>query len=113
MNRRILAFALALAALAACGSDDPCAGVSDLLASPGGLALTEAEHPAGWGRSDCMLCHQAAAIHTASCASAPVDLAAVREEADPEDTRTCVACHGANGVEAWAELEEEPGDTGE
>ena len=101
--------AVVAATLAACGDDDPCAGLSDLLASPGGLALTEAEHPEGWGRSDCMLCHPAATLHAADCTSADVDMAAVRAATDPDDTTSCVPCHGANGS---AELAAEAGDTG-
>ena len=104
--RPILLFTLALAACAE--SEDPCAGLRDLVASPGGLALTEDEHPAGWGHTDCFLCHQAQNIHEADCSTGEIDVSAIDEDAD--NTKACAECHGYNGVEAW--VEEEGDDTG-
>ncbi len=94
MIRRLAALAL----LAAAGCGDPCAGWRDLEASPGGLALTEDEHPAGWGQAGCFQCHVAATLHQGACGGDDVDLEAVRALADPEDTRSCTPCHGTNGV---------------
>jgi len=95
--------------LAGCGQTDPCAGVRDLATSPAGLTLTQVEHPAGWGHSECFQCHQAWRIHTADCNSfgdtaGLIDLAAVAEQADPQDTTSCIPCHGDNGVEGWDAL---------
>jgi hypothetical protein len=93
--------ALLLLALAGCG-DDPCAGTRDLLASPSALTLTEAEHELGWGRSECFQCHQQFRIHEEDCIDvAAVDGAAIDEASDPDDTTTCVPCHGSNGVPGW------------
>ena len=92
---------VATLASGACG--DPCAGYRDLLASPGGLALTESEHPTGWGQAECFQCHVTATLHESACGGEGVDLAEVRARVDPEDPTTCVPCHGDNGSE---------GDTG-
>jgi hypothetical protein len=90
---------LSLLLLAACGAEpDPCDGRRDLLLSEAGLTLTEAEHPAGWGRTACAQCHPAWTVHQADCLQGVVvDLEAI-EALEPED---CGACHGDNGVAAW------------
>ena len=95
-----------------CVSEDPCAATRDLLASPSGLVLTPGEHEIGWARTECFQCHQAARIHSSDCASVvAVDAAALAEETDADDTTSCVACHGANGVRAWEDLLD-TGDSG-
>ncbi|MFZ5480894.1 MAG: hypothetical protein ACOZNI_29305 [Myxococcota bacterium] len=83
--------------LAACGSDDPCEGVRDLTASPMGLELTEAEHPSGWGRTECFQCHQAWKVHADDCLD---EVAFDGGKIEAEAPAGCVACHGHNGVEA-------------
>lgn len=99
----VRALLVAVALLAGCETD-PCDGRVDLTLSPAGLALTEAEHPAGWGQPTCAQCHPAFTLHDAACADvAGLDLAAIDAEADLEDPSTCVACHGPNGVAAWEE----------
>lgn len=90
--------------LLGCGDDDPCAGRRDLATSPAGLDLTEGEHPSGWGRTECFQCHQAWDIHAEDCVDAVPVAMEPFEVSDPE---ACVACHGANGVAAWAALVEE------
>lgn len=93
-----------------CVSDDPCAGTRDLLASPAGLVLTPGEHALGWARTECFQCHQAARIHANDCTSlVAVDARAMDSAVDVDDTTSCVACHGSNGVREWASLL----DTGE
>ncbi|MEQ1665662.1 MAG: hypothetical protein ABL927_09835, partial [Bdellovibrionales bacterium] len=49
----------------------------DINQSPGGIALvTPAEHPGGWGRRECLLCHNAAlGIHRGP--NSPIDAAAL------------------------------------
>lgn len=90
-----------LLALLACGDADCPDG--DLLASPGGLALTEEEHPTGWGNADCTSCHAIAAIHRISC-SEGVDLAEVRAAVDAEGVASCASCHGENGLDTGVVL---------
>lgn len=93
-----------LLALLACG-DERCPD-GDLLGSPGGLALTEEEHPTGWGNADCTSCHALAAIHRTSC-SEGVDLAEVRAVVDAEGEASCESCHGGNGRDTGYVLDAE------
>lgn len=81
----------------ACGPSDPCTSGS-MLDGPGGLELTEEEHPSGWGQGECFACHAAAVTHRTGCTPG-VDLAAVREQVDEEGASSCAVCHGDNGVE--------------
>lgn len=85
---------LLLVLLSAC---DECQR-GDMLASEEGLVVTEAEHPDGWGRSDCAGCHAFEALHRTSCAEG-VDLESIRARVDEEGDAACAACHGDNGVE--------------
>ncbi len=90
--------------LLAC-AQDPCAGTEDMTTSPAGLELTAEEHDIGWGETECFLCHQAWTIHAQDCVDGVrIDVAAIEDRIDEDDTSSCVACHGSNGVEAWAEL---------
>lgn len=81
--------------LAACG-DDPCPRGS-MLDGLGGLVVTEAEHPTGWGSATCFDCHAAAALHRQGC-TPDVDVDAVVAAVDAEGEASCVRCHGGNGV---------------
>lgn len=86
--------------LLACAVEDPCADKHDLSQSPAGLTLTAEEHPSGWARSDCFVCHQRWEIHANDCVEGvSIDTAAIPEA----QARDCVACHGDNGVAAWRE----------
>jgi hypothetical protein len=83
--------------LAAAGcADEPCPEGS-MLASEGGLVVTEAEHPLGWGSAECTDCHALPAIHLAGC-TPEVDLVEAREEVDLLGLDSCATCHGDNGV---------------
>lgn len=77
------------------GCDDP--ECTDMTRSPGGLLLTEAEHPTGWAHAECTACHAVSALHGRGCTPG-VDLVEVRAlvDEDPSDDG-CVACHGDNG----------------
>ncbi len=79
---------------------DPCETRQDLLDTPDGLVLTEEEHAAGWGNDRCIMCHPLVAIHQGDCADrADLDMEAVQDTASDGEYKTCVACHGDNGVE--------------
>ena len=99
--------------LTACGTDGAMESedYGNLLNSPAGLIVVEEEHQTGFGRSDCLLCHDTRNIHTVnrtglpSCPSegeAPVegciDLADVRQIVKDQGQSSCSLCHGANGV---------------
>ncbi len=70
-----------------------------MLDSPGGLALEESEHPAGWGSDRCAQCHPSWTYHQVNCTSLEdIDLQEMWLVVDPEQTGSCVECHGENGV---------------
>lgn len=88
--------------LAACGSDAPpkSEDYGNLLASPAGLELVREEHPTGWGRSDCFLCHEVRNLHTVNRTGlADLDLLAIRNLVSRDGEASCVQCHGDNGVQ--------------
>ena len=87
--------ALPLLLLMAC-ADDPCPR-GDMRDSKQGLVVTQAEHPTGWGQSECAACHATAALHQQAC-SEGVDMDAVRDLLDTGDADDCTSCHGGNGV---------------
>lgn len=105
-----LVSALALASVVGCGSDGPEEGENygNLLNSPGGLVLVQAEHPAGWMRPECFACHEPRNIHTVNRTGLPdcnedrqeacIDLPGVRAIVDAEGEAGCAQCHGDNGV---------------
>jgi hypothetical protein len=120
------ALPLLLALLAGCGSGaaTQSENYGNLLASPGrcstsstivcgtdadcppgescnGLILVEQEHPTGWTRPDCFLCHNVNNIHQINRTGLPddeVDLATVRAIVQNQGEQACPLCHGDNGV---------------
>jgi hypothetical protein len=71
----------------------------DITNSPGGIALTSPdEHVGGWGRSDCLLCHNASLnIHRRP--GSPVDADALNELVKKNGgSQYCLNCHGPNGI---------------
>lgn len=77
--------------------DDPCPR-SSMVESEGGLRVTEAEHPTGWGQADCAGCHALEQTHVTGC-TPEVDLEEVREQVARRGLRSCDGCHGDNGVD--------------
>ena len=92
MVKGMLAMALLLAGCEA----DPCPRGS-MLESDGALVVTEAEHPTGWGRSDCAECHALDSLHRVGC-TPDVDLDAVAAMVEEGGVQSCATCHGDNGV---------------
>ena len=93
----------ALLIVAACGtegSQEP-EDYGNLLASPGGLIVLQEEHPDGWGRPDCLGCHNAANIHVVNRTGLPdaqIDLPGTRALVQAQGQASCPQCHGDNGV---------------
>jgi len=88
---------------AACGSDagPQSENYGNLLASPEGLVIVEAEHPTGWTRPDCFGCHNVNNIHQVNRTGLPaddVDLPGVRAIVQSGGEASCPMCHGSNGV---------------
>jgi hypothetical protein len=99
---RLLSLALAAALMTACGNDaEPESDdYGNLLASPAGLVVVEEEHPTGWGRPDCLGCHEVRKMHVVNRTGvADLDMEAIREIVREEGNESCVDCHGTNGVE--------------
>lgn len=86
---------LPLLLLVAC-AEDPCPDGS-LLDRPGGLLLTEARHPTGWGQTACARCHALPQLHRQEC-TPEADLAEVRRIVEEEGVASCGSCHGDNGA---------------
>jgi hypothetical protein len=101
VRRRCLAVAvLALCGLIGCGGgNDNGEDLGNLLDTAQGTHLTAAEHPDGYGRSDCFLCHPAEDIHLVDRTGFGVlPLADIRALVDRKGLQSCVLCHGDNGV---------------
>ena len=81
--------------LSSCGQDPlhehyPIYDVAD-------LQLTEANHPHGYGQSDCFFCHIPVNIHSDdTLGTGNIELA--RQLTQSQGTRSCSTCHGNNGV---------------
>jgi hypothetical protein len=65
--------------------------------SVGGLVVTEAEHPTGWGSATCADCHATDALHLQGC-SPEVDLVEAQALVEAEGDASCAVCHGSNGA---------------
>lgn len=87
-------FARGLLALLGC-TEAPCEGGS-MLVSDGGLVVTEAEHPTGWGQSGCADCHAFDALHLHAC-TPEVDLIEAQAKVEADGEASCAPCHGDNG----------------
>jgi hypothetical protein len=99
--RSVLCGLCSLFFLSACGSDAPLKSedYGNLLASPEGLIVTLPEHPTGWGRADCFLCHEIRNMHTVNRTGIPdLDLAEIRSIVMSQGEASCAQCHGSNGV---------------
>ncbi len=110
-----LAVAAIALLLASCGSDGGMESedYGNLLNSPAGLIVVEQEHPTGYGRPDCLVCHELRNIHAVNrtglpdCTATPdeapsaacLDLAAIRAIVRDQKEASCAPCHGSNGVE--------------
>ncbi|MBI1909474.1 MAG: hypothetical protein HYS22_04835 [Deltaproteobacteria bacterium] len=86
--------------LMACGGSPVNEGENygNLLSTDQGLVLTEGEHEAGWGRSDCTLCHNLENIHRINRTGIPIDIDAIHDQALSDGIASCATCHGTNGV---------------
>lgn len=71
----------------------------DINTTTGGIALSsQQEHPSGWGRSECLLCHNVKLnIHRGP--NSPVDADAIVFLTQQNGgARYCLTCHGPNGL---------------
>ena len=75
----------------------------DISQGPSGIVLADAsEHQGGWGRKDCLTCHNARFnIHRRAGANMDVDALNADILAQPIPTKACMTCHGKNGTEGY------------
>jgi hypothetical protein len=92
--------AVAIVALVGCGKgNDDGEDFGNLIAGAQGTQLTRAEHPTGWGRSECFLCHPLEEIHRVDrSGTGTLPLADIRRLVDRDRLGSCPLCHGSNGV---------------
>ncbi|MEK7690018.1 MAG: hypothetical protein AAB425_03255 [Bdellovibrionota bacterium] len=96
-------FAVAILNTAACGSGErDVEYYGDLSLTPGGIAITDpAEHRGGYGKRQCLLCHNPEyGLHRSRTSVLDADAlnAVLRASSDPEGI--CLTCHGPNGLSA-------------
>ncbi|MEM4658550.1 MAG: hypothetical protein QXX77_09050 [Candidatus Methanosuratincola sp.] len=102
MRLLYLLIALVVMGVAGCaGGDDEGQDFGNLFDSPEGVVLTEEEHPTGWGRGDCFLCHPQEEIHQQNRTDFPgvLPIEDIQELVIRDGLRSCVICHGNNGVD--------------
>jgi hypothetical protein len=85
--------------LLGCGSGNDAQNLGNIFDSPGGLVLTQEEHPDGWGRSDCFGCHPVNVIHQENrTGQGELPLTDIRALVEKDGLNACPICHGDNGV---------------
>jgi len=99
MFRYFLSF-IFFVALISCGSeaDDNGEDFGNILDSPSSLVLTEDEHVYGWGRSDCLMCHNINNIHLQNRTDVTIDMEEIQDQVAEEGESICMDCHGSNGT---------------
>lgn len=101
MALRRVGVVMAVLAVVGCGrGNDDGQDFGNLIRSAQGTQLTRAEHPTGWGRSECFLCHPVDEIHhvdRSGTGTLPLD--DIRALVDREGLASCSLCHGDNGVQ--------------
>jgi hypothetical protein len=100
MMRRNVWIVLALVVACGCGSgNDHGANLGNLIDRAQGPHLTREDHPDGWQRRDCFLCHPVEDIHQVDRSGTGVlPLADIRKLVAHDGLQSCVLCHGDNGV---------------
>jgi len=102
MRRRfgMVTAVIAIAAVIGCGKgNDDGEDFGNLIGSAQGPQLTRAEHPTGWGQTECFLCHPVDEIHkVVGSGTGTLPLADIRRLVDRDGLTSCRQCHGDNGV---------------
>jgi hypothetical protein len=96
--KKLLLFLFLLGLLCCVSEDKGGQNFGDIFDTPEGTVLTLEEHPDGWGRSDCFVCHPIFEIHRVDRTGAGLNLKAIREFVEEEGLDSCPLCHGDNGV---------------
>ena len=98
--KRLVLLLLLLTFLSSCVSEeDEGQDWGNILAGVEGLILTEEDHPDGWGRQECFVCHPLEVIQQEDRSGIGVLLLEdIREFTVQEGLASCPICHGDNGV---------------
>lgn len=87
-------------ALTHCGPDTKDReNYGNITQTPGGITLIDPdEHVGGYGKKECLVCHQAALnIHRSP--TSPVNADTLLEEIKKQgEAKYCLTCHGPNGL---------------
>jgi hypothetical protein len=77
-----------------------CQDYGALIGSPDGVRLTQEEHPSGWRRQDCIICHPIRNIHCDDEGAFLTgwDMEWVRGVVESRGEKSCSICHGDNGA---------------
>lgn len=89
-----------LATVSACGPEvRDLEYYGDISSGPGGVAIvSSSEHQAGWGRQECMLCHQISLnVHRRPGSGLDADAMARAAQSSANPGGYCLSCHGPNG----------------
>lgn len=96
---KVFYFLILIVLLSCQGNDRQTENYGDIHSGPGGknLVIPE-EHQGGWGRSECLLCHNSALnIHrnyNSSLDAEAINLKVIENGG----AKYCLTCHGDNGV---------------
>ena len=103
MRKVLLLICLGL--LVSCvGEDNEGQDFGNIFNSDEGLILTEEDHPSGFGREDCFVCHPLEVIHQVDrSGTGTVPLDEIQEFVLMEGLASCPICHGDNGVQELME----------
>ena len=98
--KKLVLLILLLSFVSSCVSeDDGGQDWGNILAGVDGLQLTEEDHPDGWQRDECFVCHPLEVIHQEDRSGLGVLLLEdIREFTVEEGLASCPICHGDNGV---------------
>ncbi len=86
--------------LSACSENHEVENYGDINQTPGGITLIDpTEHAGGWGRSECLICHNAGANLHRNVDSVIADVEELNELIrNNGEAQYCLTCHGPNGI---------------
>ena len=96
---KILLLIFFVALVSCVEEDDGGQDFGNIFMSTEGLILTEDDHPDGWMREDCFVCHPLEVIHQVDrSGTGTLLLEDIQEFVLQEGLASCPICHGDNGV---------------
>lgn len=97
--KKVLFLILILSIVSCVGEDNEGQDFGNIFNTDEGLILTEEDHPDGWQRDDCFVCHPLDVIHQEDrSGTGTLLLEDIQEFVIQEGLASCPICHGDNGV---------------